>query len=257
MKQKKKSNAIVEFDDEKIKNAILNDTVPKVSHSEIMKTCDVVATYLPKQKNSVSFDKTFWKIVFLALGSKGLLFWLMCAFSLVSCTLLPKMIEIESNFKLIYFITIAPMPFMLFCISELYNKDKRLIEFEKTCHYNPKAIFVARLSICILINAIVILITGHILNIFDVSLLKMYLYAFCLMFLMGSIATIIVSYVDNVIPLSTLILSWIIIGMSLINNDEIIYTLFNFSTLPIVIALIFSILLFIGSSLQTTKKIYA
>lgn len=254
---KTKNNEIIELDDEKIMNIILNDRVPKVNHSEIMKTCDIAAAYLPKQKNSVSFDKTFWKIVFLALKSKNLIFWLVCVFSLGSCTLLPKMIEIEGNFKLIYFITIAPMPFMLFCMSELYNNDKRLIEFEKTCHYNPKAIFVARLSICMLMNAIVILITGSVLNVFGVSLLKMYLYAFCLMFLMGSIATIIISYVDNVMPLSVLILAWIVIGMSFINNDEIMYVFFNFSTLPIVMALIVSIFLFICSSLQTTKKIYA
>lgn len=257
MKQKKKNVDIIEFDDVKIKNAILNDIVPKVSHTEIMETCDIVATYLPKQKNGVSFDKTFWKIVIFALGSKNIIFWLMCAFLLVSCTLLPQMIEVESNFKLIYYITIAPIPFMLFCISELYNKDKRLIEFEKTCHYNPKVIFIARLSICMLINAILILLFGNILNLRGADFLKMYLYAFCVMFLMGSVATIIMSYVDNVMPLSVLIVSWIVIGMSLVNNNEIIYTFSNFSTLPIVIALILSILLFISSSLQTTKKIYA
>ena len=252
-----KNNQIEEFDEIEIKNAILNDTVPKVSTAEIIETCDIVSNYLPKQRKNLSFDKTFWKIVFLALNSKNLLFWLICAFSLASCTLLPKMMDLESNFKLVYFIAISPLPFMFFCISELYNKDKRIVEFEMTCHYNPREIFTARLSICMLINIVMLLITGIFLNGFGTDLIRIYLYAFCLMFLIGSIATIIMSYVNNTLPLSALLFSWLVIGMSLVNNPEIIDTLSAISILPILIALAFSILLFISSSLKTTRRIYA
>lgn len=254
---KHKNNRIDEFDENKIKNAILNDIVPEVSIAEIMEACDVVSTYLPKQRKNISFDKTFWEIVFLALNSKNLLFWLMCAFSLASCTLMPKMINVESNFKLIYFITISPLPFMFFCISELYNKDKRIVEFEMTCHYNSRKIFVARLSLCMLGNVIIILITGIFLNGFGTNLIRIYLYAFCLMFLIGSITTIMMSYVNNTLPLSALLFSWLVIGMSLVNNLEILDTLSAVSILPILIAVVFSILLFIISSLKTIRRIYA
>ena len=230
---------------------LISDDIPQINLSDVMETCEVASKYLPAAKTNRLFDLTFWKVVFIAFWSKSVFFWLASAFVLASCTLLPRIIDTGNNSVFIYLSTIAPVTFVAFAIGEIHNRDKRLIEVEKTCRYTPEHIFIARLSVCMLINAVILLVSGQIMHEFYSDIMRMYLCAF-----IGAITVWVMSFLDNALPLSVMLATWVTIGFYLTESEELIYWLENITYIPIIITLCLSLSLFVFSTIQTTKKIY-
>lgn len=239
-----------------IEKYIKDDSVPSASEDDIFAACETTAKYLTAAKNEYPLNVDFIRTVLLSLNLKALIFCLICALILASCTVLISISNNGTASLLAFLSAAAPTPFICFVISEAYQKNKNLIDVEKTCRYIPNHIFTARLTICMLINAAMLLILGLILCEVCSDIIRIYLCAFVSMFFIGGIAVLIISVSDNALPLTMLLAVWVLTGAAVTSNTEIIYKLEVISCLPIAIALCISLLIFIASILYTSNKIY-
>lgn len=239
-----------------IEKYVKDASVPNASSDDILNACEVTAKYLTAAKKEYPLSIDFIRTVLLSLSLKTLIFWLICAFILASCTVLISVSNNNTASLLTFLSAAAPTPFICFVISETYQKNKNLIDVEKTCRYIPNHIFTARLTICMLINASILLTLGLFLRGVYSDLIRIYLCAFVSMFFIGGISVWFISVSDNALPLVVLLFVWVLTGAAVMSNTEILYKLEMLSCLPIAIALCVSVMIFIASMLYTSNKIY-
>lgn len=240
-----------------LKRAVLNEPMPQVSAGDIRKACEAAGEYLPGAKKGHTLDIVFWRLLFFSLNSRMFLFWLACAFVLAGCAVYPHIAGGNGASFSLLLASLAPVPFLSFAISELCQRDKNLMEVEKTCRYAPEHILAARLTVCMLMNACILLAAGFILNHVCEDVLRMYLCAFTSMFLVGMVSLWLMSVTDNVLPLTALLAVWVVVGMALTSNEKAAYYVEQISSIPIGAVLCFSLILFAGSLPQSARKIYA
>lgn len=235
--------------------SIKDSPVPTVSQDEIKTVCKVAASYYTEKQSIWNVD--FWKVIFSYLTIKSAFFWILSAFLLGSCvviSLLIKRFEIE---PLAFMTALSPVPILAFAIRELQYRDNNLVQLEKTCKYAPAKIYFARLWIGMIFNALFVAFAGVIAFSNYENLLQLYLFAFTAMFFVGAIALLLMSFTDNTLPLSLLMVIWVLGAIYLFGQDEILTAILGVNISVFIGGLIYSLGLFAVATTKFTIKLYA
>ncbi len=253
----KKTNSFPEELSEREQEIILNikdSPVPIVTQEEINAVCKVATSYYTEKQSILNME--FWKVIFSCLTIGTAFFWILSAFLLGSCvafSLLLTKFEIE---PLAFMTALSPVPVLAFAIRELQYRDNNLVQLEKTCKYAPAKIYFARLWIGMIFNALFVVFAGVTAFSHYENLLQLYLSAFTAMFLIGAVALFLMSFLDNALPLSSLMAIWVLGAVYLLGQYEVLDVIMGASIPIFAGVLIFSLGLFAVAAIRSTKKLY-
>lgn len=231
------------------------DPVPAVSREEIKKACEVAAAYYTERQDI--WNRGFWKVTFSCLTIKSAFFWILAAFLLGSCVVASSLATRFAIEPLAFMTAISPVPVLAFAIRELQYRDDNLVQLEKTCQYAPARIYVARMWIGMVFNALFVLSTGKVAFSRYGSLLQLYLCSFIAMFFVGAIALFLLSFLDNALPLSFIMAAWVLGAACFLCQCETLDAVMGVSVTVLMGMLLFSLGLFAVASIKTTTKLYA
>ncbi len=235
--------------------SIKDSPVPMVSQGEIETVCKVAASYYTKKQSVWNID--FWKVIFACLTIKSAFFWILSAFLLGSGVVVSLLINRFEMEPIAFMTALSPVPILAFAIRELQYRDNNLVQLEKTCKYAPAKIYFARLWIGMIFNALFIAFIGVIAFSNYENLLQLYLFAFTAMFFVGAVALFFMSFTDNALPLSLLMVIWVLGAICLFGRYEILAAILGASISVFIGGLICSLGLFAIATTKYTIKLYA
>ncbi len=235
--------------------SIKDSSVPAVSKDEIETVCKLAASYYTTKQSVWNVD--FWKVLFSCLTIKSAFFWLLSAFLLGSCVVISLLINRFEIEPLALMTALSPVPILAFAIRELQYRDSNLVQLEKTCKYAPAKIYFARLWIGMIFNALFVGFAGVIALSNYENLLQLYLFAFTAMLFVGAVALFFMSFTDHALPLSLLMVIWVLGAICLLGRYEILTAILGASISVFIGGLICSLGLFAFATTKHTMKLYA
>lgn len=235
--------------------SIKESFVPNISQEEINKVCKIANSYY-STKQSI-WDKSFWRVTLSCVTADTAFLWLMAAFILGSCAVLTLIAPVNSYDPVGIMTALAPVPLLVFIIREMQYRDPSLAQVEKSCKFQPSKIYFARLWVGMIINAIVVFCIGFFVYGSYANTLQMYFCSFIAMFLVGAVALLLMSLLDNELPLSLTLIVWVFVTSALLSNPDILYVITNISTGLFICIAVFSIGVFATTAKKATAKMYA
>ena len=238
----------------KIAEAVKNDPVPVVPQSEIDAVCRAAA--LCRSKRQGLFDVGLWKVVFSCCSSESAFFWILSAFLLASCAMTAHLSGAYGFDPIAIMSALSPVPVIAFAIRETHYRDPDLVQIEKTCKYAPEKIYFARLWLCMLLNAVLVLLSGAVFSGYE-HIARLYLCAFIAMFFVGAAALILMSLSDSTLPLSVCLSAWVLGAVFMLSEEEFIGMITNINATYLAIILLIGIGAFTAVTVGTSRKMYA
>ena len=235
--------------------SIKDDSVPTVSQDEIKTVCKVAVSYYTKKQSIWNID--FWKVIFSSLTIKSAFLWILFAFLLGTCVVLSFFVTRYEFEPLALMTTLSPVPILAFAIRELHYRDNNLVQLEKTCKYTPDKIYFTRLWIGMIFNALFVASLGVIAFADYENILQVYFCSFIAMFFVGAVALFLLSFLDNALPLSLIMAIWVLGSVYLLCKCEVLDVIMNTSLTVFMGMLVFSFILFVIATINTTVKLYA
>lgn len=202
-----------------IAQALKTDCPPPVPQSEIDAACkSATAHYREKQR---ILDAGFWRVVFYCRSAWSLLFWIVCAFLLGSCAVMPLLFGTDGRVEPAGIVTaISPVPVITFALRELRRRDGSLADIERTCKYTPDRIYFARLWLGMLLNAGLVAAAGAVAFSGHEYIARLYLCSFSAMFFVGAAALLLLSLTRSILPLSIVLSAWVVCSVWLMSGTK-------------------------------------
>jgi len=235
--------------------SVKNAPVPTVSQDEIAAVCNAAASYYTEKQTIWNIG--FWKVVFFCFTTKSAFFWIFSAFLLGSGVVISfpaTSYEIE---PLALMTALSPVPILAFAIRELQYRDNNLVLLEKTCKYAPAKIYFSCLWLGMILNTVLVVFAGAIIFTGYKNLLQLYLCSFIAMFFVGACALLLLSFLDNALPLSLTMAVWVLGATYLLCQPEILDVIRKASMTAFIGGLVFSFALFVAATIKSTAKLYA
>lgn len=235
--------------------SIKDAPIPAISQEEIDTVCNVAASYYTKKQSIWNMD--FWKVTFSCLTIKSAFFWALSAFLLGTCVVISLLITKYEIEPLALMTALSPVPVLAFAIRELHYRDDSLAQLEKTCKYAPAKIYFTRLWIGMIFNALFVVLEGAVAFSHYENLLQLYLCSFIAMFFVGALALLLMSFLDNALPLSLIMVFWVLGAAYLLCQNEILDVIVSASLTVFIGGLVFSFGLFAVAAMKSTTTLYA
>ena len=235
--------------------SIKDTPVPEISQEEIDTVCKVAASYYAKKQNIWNVD--FWKVTFSFLTIKSAFFWALSSFLLGTCVVISFLITKYEIEPLALMTALSPVPVLSFAIRELQYRDNNLVQLEKNCKYAPDKIYFARLWIDMIFNTVFVVLVGAVAFSHYEKLLQLYLCSFIALFFVGSLALFLLSFMDNALPLSLIMVIWVLGAVYLLSQSEVLDIIVSTSLTAFIGCLVFSFCLFAVAAMKSTTKLYA
>ena len=233
---------------------IKEDALPPVQQEDIRRACQIASRHLCKR--SSPFDIGFWHAVFSAMTVSSAPVWIIGALALGMGARVASAFFADLDLMSLLF-ALAPVPIMTLAIRELSDRDESLAQVERTCKYSPSRVYLARLWIGVLLNAIAVAALGACLMTSDFGDTRIWLCSFIAMFLVGAVALLVMSRLDHALPLSVLMAVWVICSAFAISQEEVVSVLNQLSYGLLAAAILASIAAFLASAAQVSKRLYA
>ncbi len=249
-----------EFDElsaaeQRVIDAIRNDPVPVVSQAEINAVCKAASFYCA-EKQSV-WHRGFWRVVFSCHSAEAVFFWVISAFLLGSCVTASLLSKTQGIDPIAFMTALAPVPVIAFAIRELQYRDGSLVQIEKTCKYDPKKIYFARLWLGMLLNAVFVLLAGTIAFPQYGHIVQLYLCSFIAMFFVGAAALFLMSLTKNVLPLSLTMSAWVLCSIYFLSENAFVPMVTQMNIWYLAGILLAGMGVFAVVTMHTTRKLYA
>lgn len=241
--------------EQKIIFAIKNDPTPQASQEDIQIACKAASSYYA-EKQSI-WDKGFWTVTLSFISVKAVFFWILSAFLLGSCVVISLPAAEYGVNPIGLMPALAPIPVIVFAIRELQYRDSNLVQIEKTCKYAPQKVYFARLWLGTLVNAIWVLLAGTVVFCRSENIARLYFCSFTAMFFFGAAALIIMSISDSALPLSLMMVAWVLGAVYLASSDVFVHVITTISVWMLAVVALCSFCLFAVTSIKTTTKLYA
>lgn len=240
--------------EQKIIEAIKNDSVPVVSQSEINAACIVASSYYTEKQSML--DMGLWKVIFSCYSVEAVFFWSLSAFLLGSCVMVSLLSSAHGIDPVAVVTALAPVPVIAFAIRELQYRDDNLVQIEKTCKYAPEKIYFVRLWISMLLNAVLVMFMGIVVFSQYENITRLYLCSFIAMFFVGAAALLLMSLSDSTLPLSLCMSAWVLGSIFFLCKNEFINVVLQMNVWYLALIMLFGIGAFAVVTVNTTRKLY-
>ncbi len=240
--------------EEKIARMLKSECVPEIEQSEIEATCRAASShYVQKQK---ILDAGFWRVVVYFRSVGDALFYIASTFIFGGAVSVLGMSTSHTMDPTALMTSLSPVPLISFALHELHNSDRSTAEIEKTCKYTPDRICFARLWLCIIFNSALVLLAGVTLFPHYGFVVRLYLSSFSAMFLVGAAALFLMSVTSSRLPLSIMMLIWLVGSGFFLADDKHTAATAAISTWQLALILVFSVAVFAAVSMNAARRLY-